>query len=268
MSAEMQTATSADGTIIAYQSYGDGPAVVIVGGATNRKDDWVELAQALGEAGLTGVTYDRRGRGDSSDTTPYAVEREIEDLAAVIAAVAGPDGSAGVHGVSSGGALANRAAAAGLPVRTLSTFEAPYRLETAPQVPTDYVEHLQELYDADRASDMFAYFLTAAIGQPQEAVDQMKQAPFWDSMAAIGRTILYDGLCLGGSRMQLPTDLLGSITIPMLCLGSTGSPDWLRGAAEAAAGASPNGRYVVVEGEFHGAPTSVLAPVLAEHHRR
>jgi pimeloyl-ACP methyl ester carboxylesterase len=268
MTGETQTTTSADTTTIAYQSYGEGPAIVVVGGATNRKEDWVELVQALGGDGFTGVTYDRRGRGDSGDTSPYAVEREIEDLASVITAVAGPDGTAGVHGVSSGGALANRAAAAGVPIRTLSTFEAPYRLESAPPAPSDYVEHLQELYDADRAGDMFAYFLTAAIGQPQEAVDQMRQAPFWDSMAAIGRTILYDGLCLGGSRMQLPTELLGSITIPMVCFGSTGSPDWLRAAAEAAAGAAPDARYVVLEGEFHSAPTAVLAPALAEHHGR
>jgi hypothetical protein len=132
----------------------------------------------------------------------------------------------------------------------------------------DYVEHLQELYDADRASDMFEYFLTAAVGQPQEAVDQMKQAPLWDAMGSIGRTILYDGLCLGGSRMSLPTELLGSITVPMVCFGSTGSPDWLRGAAQAAAEAAPDARYVVLEGEYHGAPTAVVAPALAEHHGR
>lgn len=265
MSGETRTAASADGTTIAYQAYGEGPAVVIVGGATNRKEDWVELAQALAEAGLTGVTYDRRGRGDSGDTTPYAVEREIEDLATVIAA---NGGTAGVHAVSSGGALANRAVAAGLPIETLSTFETPYRVGDAPKPPEDYVEHLQELYDADRSADMLEYFMTAGVGQPQEAVDQMKQMPFWDAMVPIGRTVLYDGYCLGGSQAPLPSDLLGSITTPMLCLGSTGSPDWLRRAAEAAAEAAPDARYVVLDGDFHRAPTPVLAPVLAEHHRR
>jgi hypothetical protein len=192
----------------------------------------------------------------------------MEDLAAVIAAVAGTNGRAGVHAVSSGGALANRAVAAGLPIESLSTFETPYRFGDAPRPPEDYVEHLQELYDADRSADMLEYFMTAGVGQPQVAVDQMKQLAFWDAMVPIGRTVLYDGYCLGGSQAPLPTELLRSITTPMLCLGSTGSPDWLRGAAEAAADAAPAGRYVELEGEFHSAPTPVLAPVLAEHHRR
>src|SRR5262245_14451467 len=151
MSAETQTTSSADGTTIAFQSYGDGPSVVFVGGATQRKEDWTELAEALDGAGFRAVTYDRRGRGESGDTTPYAVEREIEDLAAVISA----NGSAaGVHGQSSGGALANRATAAGLPITSLSTFETPYRVGDGPKPPAEYVEHLQELYDADDPSAM------------------------------------------------------------------------------------------------------------------
>ena len=268
MSGETQTTTSADGTTIAYQSYGDGPAVVFVSGATQRKEDWTELAQVMAQAGFRAVTYDRRGRGDSGDTTPYAVEREIEDLAAVIAAVTSAGGTAGLLGQSSGGALANRATAAGLPVTTLATFETPYRVGDAPKPPADYVEHLQELYDADDPAAMLEYFMVAGVGQPQEQVDQMKQMPFWQALVPLGRTVLYDGLCLGGSQAPLPTELLGSITVPMLCLGSTGSPDWLRGGAEASAQAAPDGRFVVLEGEFHSAPASVLAPVLAEHLRR
>jgi hypothetical protein len=211
------------------------------------------------------VTYDRRGRGDSGDTAPYAVEREIDDLAAVIGA---NGGAAGLHGQSSGGALANRATAAGLPVTSLSAFETPYRVDDGPKPPADYVEHLQELYDADRPEEMLEYFMTAGVGQPQEQVDQMKQMPFWDSLVPLGRTVLYDGLCLGSSQAPVPTELLGSITVPVLCLGSTGSPDWLRAGAEASAKAAPDGRFVVLEGGFHSAPAAVLAPVLAEHHRR
>ncbi len=267
MSTGTRSTTSADGTTIAFHAEGDGPAIVVVGGATNRKEDWFELVEAVASAGLTGVTYDRRGRGDSTDTRPYAVEREIEDLAAVIQAVGG-DSRAGVHGVSSGGALANRAVAAGLPISSLSTFETPYRVGDAPKPPADYVEHLQALYDADDPSSMLEYFMTAGVGQPQEQVDAMKQMPFWDALVPIGRTVLYDGYCLGGSKAPLPAGLLASITVPVLCLGSTGSPDWLRGAAEAAAAVVPDGRYVELEGEFHSAPTAVLAPVLADHHWR
>lgn len=262
---ETRTTRSADGTTIAYQAYGDGPPIVFVGGATQRKEDWTELAQALRGAGFTAVTYDRRGRGDSGDTAPYAVQREVEDLAAVIAA---NGGTAGVHGQSSGGALADRATAAGLPVTSLSTFETPYRVGEGPKPPADYLEHLQDLYDADQPEAMLEYFMTAGVGQPQEAVDQMKQLPFWGALVPLGRTVLYDGYCLGGSHAPLPTDLLATITVPVLTLGSSGSPDWLRAGAEAVAAAVPDGRFVVLEGEFHSAPTPVLAPVLADHHRR
>jgi pimeloyl-ACP methyl ester carboxylesterase len=265
MNAQTTTTTSADGTTIAYRSYGEGPPVVLVSGATQRKEDWSELAQALAETGIRAVAYDRRGRGDSGDTTPYAVEREIEDLAAVIAA---NGGTAGLHGQSSGGALANRATAAGLPVASLSTFETPYRVGDGPTPPADYVEHLQELYDADQPEAMLEYFMVEGVGQPREQVDRMKQLPFWDSLVPIGRTVLYDGLCLGSSQAPVPAELLGSITVPMLCLGSTGSPDWLRAGAKASAQAAPDGRFAVLEGDFHSATASVLAPVLAEHHRR
>ena len=229
------------------------------------KESWAELAEAMAGLGFSAVPYDRRGRGESGDTTPYAVEREIEDLAAVIAA--NGDG-AGVLGMSSGGALANRAVAAGLPIPDLSTFETPYRVGDGPRPPADYVEHLQELYDADDPAAMVEYFLVAGVGQPQEQVDQMKGQPFWSSLVTIGRTVLYDGLCLGSSQAPLPTELLGSITIPMLCIGSNGSPAWLRGAAEAASAAAPDARFVALDGGWHSAPTDVLAPVLAAHHRR
>ncbi len=262
---ETQTTRSADGTTIAFRSAGDGPSVVLVGGATQRKEDWADLLDALSGRGLRAVTYDRRGRGESSDTTPYAVEREIDDLAAVISA---NGGTAGLHGQSSGGALANRATAAGLPVTALSTFETPYRVLAEPLPPADYVEHLQALYDADEAEAMLEYFMVAGVGQPQEQVDQMRTMPFWSGMVPLGRTVLYDALCLGSSRAPVPTELLASITVPMLCLASTGSPDWLRAGAEASAGAAADGRYVVLEGEFHGAPAATLAPALAEHHRR
>jgi pimeloyl-ACP methyl ester carboxylesterase len=258
-----RTTTSADGTTIAYEAFGEGPAVIVVGGATNTAEHWAGLARVLGESGLTGVTYDRRGRGGSSDTGPYAVEREMEDLVAVIGEVGG---QAGLHTISSGGALAYRAIAAGAPVRTMSAFETPYRVAGAPTPPADYNDHLHELYDADRPSEMLEYFMTAGVGQPQEAVDQMKQAPFWAAMVPLGRTVLYDGLCLGDGRV--PTDLLAQVSVPVLTLGSTGSPDWLRDAARAAAEALPQGRYVEVEGDFHSAPTTVVAPLLVEHHRR
>ena len=268
MTTQTQTTTSADGTTIAYQAHGEGPAVVIVGGATNRKEDWVELAQALAQDGFTGVTYDRRGRGESGDTRPFAVEREVEDLVAVIEAVSQGGAPAGVHTISSGGAVAFRAIAAGAPVASLSAFETPYRVAGAPTPPPDYTDHLQELYDADRRSDMLAYFMTAGVGQPADQVEQMKQLPFWDDLAQLGQTVLYDGLQLGGGETPLPTELLQGIDIPVLAIASTGSPDWLRDAARSAADTVPDGTFTVLEGDFHSVPTSLVAPVLAAHHRR
>jgi pimeloyl-ACP methyl ester carboxylesterase len=265
MTPQTRTTGSADGTTIAYRTYGEGPALVLIGGATQRKEDWAELASLLAESGLAAVAYDRRGRGESGDTLPYAVDREIEDLAAVIETLGG---AAGIHGMSSGGALANLAAAALPGVTSLSTFEPPYRVGEGPESPADYVEHLQELYDQDDPAAMLEYFMVAGVGQPQEQVDQLKRSPLWQSLLPVGRTVLYDGYCLGDSRARLPTDLLRSITVPMLCLGSTGSPPWLRAGAEASASTASTGRFVLLEGGFHGAPAADVAPLLAEHHRR
>ena len=121
------TTRSADGTPIAYETYGSGPVMVVVGGAFNDRNAGRELAQAAAAQGLTGVAYDRRGRGDSGDTEPYAVQREIEDLAAVIGAVGGGGAAserpAHAHGVSSGGALVLQALAAGAPLATASVIE-------------------------------------------------------------------------------------------------------------------------------------------------
>ena len=239
---------------------------MIVGGATNRKEDWVELAQALADDGFTGVTYDRRGRGDSGDTRPFAVEREVEDLVAVIETAS--DGApAGVHSISSGGAVAYRATAAGAPIATLSAFETPYRVAGAPTAPADYTDHLQELYDADRRSDMLEYFMTAGVGQPQVAVDQMKQLPFWEGSRARPDRALRRPPARRGPD-PLPTELLRSIDVPVLSIASTGSPDWLRDAASAAADAIPDATFTVLDGDFHNAAVPVVAPVLAAHHRR
>jgi alpha-beta hydrolase superfamily lysophospholipase len=259
----MTTATSADGTPIEFVTYGDGPPLVIVGGATSTKEAAEPIAEALAGAGFTAVAIDRRGRGGSGDTRPFHDDSEVEDLAAVIAVVA-DGGPAAVHSHSSGAALALRAAAAGVPITTLSAFEPPYRVEGAPTPPDDYVAHLQELYDAERPEEMLEYFLTAGVGQPQAAVDAMKDQPMWAGLVALGHTTLYDARVLGDSRV--PTALLASVSQPVLTLGSTGSPQWLQDAAIATADAVPDGRYESLAGEFHTAPPTVLAPVLAAFH--
>ncbi|MFL6124118.1 alpha/beta fold hydrolase, partial [Actinophytocola sp.] len=170
----MDKVTSADGTEIAYEWVGTGPAVVLVGGAFCDHNATAELAGALaGE--FTAVSYDRRGRGESGDTQPYEVRREVEDLTAVIDAVGG---HAFVHGISSGAALCLVAAAGGAPVDAVSALEPPYRVAAdAPPVPDGYTATLVELTSTGRRDDAVAYFMTEAVGQPPEAVAQARKMP-------------------------------------------------------------------------------------------
>lgn len=256
----MRKTASADGTTIAYDRWGRGPLVVIVGGAFNDRNTWVHLAQALA-SDFTVVSYDRRGRGDSGDTPPIAVEREIEDLNAVIAD-ATPDATAYAHGVSSGGALLLRAVAQGAPVRRASLLEPPYRVRGAPPAPHDYRGTLRRLIEAGDRGAAVEYFTTQAVGLPEQAVAHMKTTPAWDYLGAMAHTLLYDAEAMGGDDQGLPTDLLSRITIPVLAVSSMASTAWLAAAAEAVAGVLPQGRHLRLEGGFHDVPAEVLAPAL------
>jgi pimeloyl-ACP methyl ester carboxylesterase len=266
----MRTAQSSDGTVIAYDSWGEGPPVVLVGGAFNDRGTWAELGQALAGQGFTAVSYDRRGRGDSGDTEPYAVEREVEDLTAVIASVgerAGGEGPAAyLHGVSSGAALALRAVADGAPVLAVSGLEPPYRVEGGPPPEPDYLPTLVELRAQGRKADIVEYFLSG-VGLSPEAIEGTRQSPMWAGMVALAPTLVYDTLCLGDVEHVVPVDLLSQVGVPALLISSTGSPDWLRRAAQECAAAVPYGEHRSFEGEFHQVATEVLAPALAEFYR-
>lgn len=265
MQATMEKTTSADGTTIAFERYGEGPVAVVVGGAYCDRGAFRELAQALGDQGFTGVTYDRRGRGDSGDTTPYAVAREVEDLEAVVRATGAEHGFA--HGVSSGGALVLQAADAGAPLAAVSVLEVPYRVEGAPPPPEDYVGTLSRMTEADDREGILRYFHTRAVGMPEEMLDGMKGSPMWDALLALSPTVVYDALCIGGDDQSLPADLLGSLDIPVLAVSSTGTAvPWLRDAPAAVAAAAPRGRHVALEGGFHEVPAAVIAPVLASFY--
>lgn len=266
----LQTTTSADGTTIAYETYGSGPLAVVVGGAFCDRGAFRDLAQQLAANGFTGVTYDRRGRGDSGDVQPYAVEREIDDLTAVIHAVGGPDATAHAHGISSGGALVVRALAAGAPITTASLLEVPYRggVEGAPPVPDNYIATLEQLEaDGDREG-ILLYFHTKAVGLPAEMLDPMRGTPMWDANLALTYTVRYDGLCLGDGWTS-PSDALGTITTPILSVSSTGTAiPFLPAAARVIAEAAVNGEYVELEGGFHEVPATTMAPVIAEFASR
>jgi hypothetical protein len=263
----MEKTTSADGTTIAYDVWGEGPAAVLVGGAFCDRRTFAELGPALAAEGLTAASYDRRGRGDSGDTAPYAVEREIEDLVAVIEAVS-PGRPASVHGVSSGGALVLRAVAAGAPIARASVLEPPYRLADSPPPPEDYIGTLQRFVDADDRAGLVEYFQTRVVGLPAEALEPAKASPMWPALVALAPTVLYDGLCLGGDEQSLPVDLLAGISVPVLGVTSTGTMlPWLSRTADAVAAAVPDGRAVRLDGGFHEVPPAVLAPALAAFYR-
>jgi pimeloyl-ACP methyl ester carboxylesterase len=265
----MERTTSADGTTIAYDAWGSGPLVVIVGGAFNERHAWGELAQALAGEGFRAVSYDRRGRGDSGDARPYAVAHEIEDLVAVVdSARDQTDTSVHLHGISSGAALVFQALAAGVGATAASGVEPPYRIEGAPPAPENYIGTLQGMVDRDDREGLVTYFHTEVVGLPAEMLDPVKQSPFWPAMLAMAPTLIADGLALGGDDQSLPRELLARIDVPVLTIASTGTQvPWLARTAERVAEALPDGRAVRLEGGFHEVPAPVLAPALAAFYR-
>jgi pimeloyl-ACP methyl ester carboxylesterase len=262
--AEIEKTTSADGTPIAFERSGEGPALVLVGGAWNDRHSPAELADAL-SGSFTVYRYDRRGRGDSGFTEPYAVEREIEDLHAVIEAAGG---SVYAFGHSSGGALALEATASGASVSRLAIYEAPYITDaTRPPLPDDYIEHLEELIAAGKRREVFEYFMTVAVGMPAEMVQPMLDSPMVDSMLSLAHTIPYDGrVMLRGSMdgQALPVRWRAAVTVPTLVMDGGNSPAWIRNSARGLVGILPDVQYRTLEGQDHGAAPEALAPVLAD----
>ncbi len=255
----IDTVTSEDGTPIALERRGAGPPVVVVAGAANdRHGDEPLVAELTAEYSV--VTYDRRGRGDSGNNEPYAVEREIEDLAAVVASLGEP---VIVHGISSGGALAFLAAAAGVPMARLSVFEPPYRGE-AEEVPEGYADEMRDLVAADRWDDAVALFMTSAVGSPAEAVAEAKATPMWAELRSFAPTLVHDARVMGDSKVP---GGLESITAPVLVVNSNGSTDWLKAAALAVTKAIPGARQVELDGEFHSVPPERLVPELSAFYR-
>ena len=248
----MGTATSKDGTRIAFDQSGEGPAIILVVGAFNDRATGAPLAQSL-ERQFTVFNYDRRGRGESGDTAPYAVEREIEDLDALIAQAGG---SAGVFGYSSGAILALRAATHGLAVSRLAFYEPPptgaRAGELAPQ--------LSELVEAGRRGDAVELFQTEAVGIPAAVVAQMRNAPFRPFLEKMAHTLVYESTIL----QSLPAGLTASVQGPALVIDGEQSPEVMRQAARSLADALPEGQYRTLEGQGHDIVPAVLAPVLEE----
>ncbi|MFG3267324.1 MULTISPECIES: alpha/beta fold hydrolase [Streptomyces] len=250
---------SRDGTSLAYARAGQGPAVILVSGAMSTGGTVAPLAGLLAPH-FTAFWYDRRGRGESGDTAPYAVEREVEDLAALIEAAGG---EAALYGVSSGGALALEAAAAGLPVSRVAVYETPFAdfSEGGAEERAAYTEHLTEALAHDRRGDAVELFLRLT-GLAEEMIQGARQSPMWPAMEGIAPTLAYDDAVMGDGLV--PRERLASLDAPVLSLAGSASPDWLRRAARAVAEAAAKGTYRSLEDQTHMVDPNVLAPVLTE----
>jgi pimeloyl-ACP methyl ester carboxylesterase len=236
--------TSADGTTIHFERRGSGAPVILVGGAFNDRTTVAGLAEVLA-TDFTTIAYDRRGRGDSGDTGTYAVEREVEDIAALIAEVGG---SASVFGHSSGAVLALEAAAAGLAIDRVVAYEPPYATSEHPRA--DVLEKVRTQLAAGDRDGAVATFLTVA-GTPEEMIEGMKQAPVWGWFTALAHTLPYDlTICGPGARPRLEN--LARISVPTLVIGGGASPDALQAGARTAAEAVPGARHETLEGQDHG----------------
>jgi pimeloyl-ACP methyl ester carboxylesterase len=255
----MSTAVSADGTAIAFERSGDGPPLILVAGAFYDRSQLAPLATRLA-SDFTVLNYDRRGRGKSGDTPPYAVEREIEDLDALVDA---GGGAAFLFGGSSGAALALEAAAAGLAIEKMVLYEPPYVVDdTRPGVPADIAKQLTELLSAGRRGDAVALFMTAGAMVPPQVIAEMRTAPGWAATEEMAVTLPYDAAVMGiGNRLR--PERLASITAPTLVIDGGLSPAWMRNAAQAVADALPDATRSTLPGQQHNVDQDVLAPVVA-----
>jgi len=258
----MKTVTSADGTAIAYEEQGQGPALILVDGALCARGSKQGLAAAL-EPDFTVFRYDRRGRGDSGDTQPYAVEREVEDLMAVIGAAGG---TAFLYGHSSGCALVlDTALTAGTAaVPEIALYEAPY--DDDPAVPQRWAAYLRDLAAAladGRRGDAVAAFM-AYVGTPAEQIAGMRQSPFFPAMESIAPTLAYDHACLLGETDAVPVGRAAQVTVPALVMYGDASFPFMRATAQTLSAAMPQARLRVLGGQTHDVDPAALAPVLTE----
>lgn len=250
------TVTTPDGTRIAFERSGEGPPLVLVEPALHYREmsAFGGLVPLLARE-LTVHTYDRRGRGESTDTLPYAPDREVEDLAAILRAAGG---SAYVYGYSSGALLALRAAAHGLPVVRMALLEPPLQDDDA-ESPDPLTIEIADLVAAGRNGDAVEHF-HESIGVPSEFLAEMRTTPQWEMMESIAHTLVYDCVISDATT----SSLLRSVEVPTLVLDSDGSTDDLTGSAATVASQLPHGSHRSLAGQWHTVPDDALAAVLTD----
>jgi pimeloyl-ACP methyl ester carboxylesterase len=251
------TVTSPDGTVIAYERTGHGPALILIDAAGHYREftSFGGLIDLLAPK-FTVYHYDRRGRGRSTDTQPYAVRREVEDLAALIEEAGG---WAFLYAFSSGGLLALHAAMAGLPIARMALLEPPIERDEDRSAQRLFTTDLTNLLAAGRPNRAVEFYLTG-IGVPDEIIESMRGSASWSAMESVAPTLVYDSLISEATSL----DLLASVRVPTLVLHSEGSSDDLLGMAATVASALPNGFRRSLAGEWHGISDEVLAPALID----
>jgi pimeloyl-ACP methyl ester carboxylesterase len=265
----LNTITSKDGTCIAFDCYGDGPALILVGGAATTRGDLAPLAAALAPF-FTVLPFDRRGRGDSGDTDPYAVEREVDDIEALIDRAGG---SAFLFGHSSGAVLALEAARL-LPdkVTRLALYEPPFIIDDShPHAPEDFSTQLASLISRGQRGEAVETFMRF-VGTPDKMVVQMRQSPMWPQMEASAQSFVYDVTIVEDTERGDPASLRKweSTDVPTLILDGTmfmGSPEahaFMRHGADELADIMPYAYRRTLEGQDHGPASEVLVPTLWE----
>jgi pimeloyl-ACP methyl ester carboxylesterase len=260
----MPTVTSKDGTKIAYDRVGAGRPLILVDGAWGHRSFGpnVKLPPLLADR-FSVIHFDRRGRGGSDDTPPWTVEREIEDLEAIID-VAG--GTADVYGISAGGAL-TLAAAERLPgIKRVAVYEVPFVVDSSrPPMPADFAWNLRRLAADGRRGDAVKYFMREGARMPPAIVALMRFSPAWSKLRSVAHTTPYDAALIGdlGEGRPLPRDRWRAVTQPALVAAGGNSPPWLRKAMDGLADVLPNAEHRVLDGQSHFVKPKAIAPALA-----
>lgn len=262
----MSTTVSADGTKIAYTRAGSGPALVLVDGAMCSRGSSPNdgLAKELA-AHFTVYTYDRRGRGESTDTGPYAVEREVEDIAALVKEAGG---ETFLFGISSGAALALEAARS-LPVTKLALYEPPFVVDgTRPPVPADYPARLDSALNEGKRGKAVKMFMTEGVGLSGAMVAMMRIMPFWAKLKRVAHTIPYDTAFVveHQSGKPLSAQAWSEVQVPALAVDGGRSPAWMRNGVASLAKVLPSAEYRTLPGQTHIVKAAALAPVLTDFY--
>ena len=254
---------SKDGTAIAFHRLGHGSAVILVDAALCYRGMGQSgpLAELLAQH-FTIFTYDRRGRGDSGDTAPYAVEREVEDIEALLSEAGG---TASVWGISSGAVLALEAANRLKGIKKLALYEPPFIVDDSRSTTEDDWVRIGEAVDADRRSDAVRIFLKS-VGLAGFFITLMRLMPMWSKLKAIAHTLPYDGAIVRDNQRgkPLPANRWASITVPALVMDGGNSPAWMRHGNKSLASVLPNAQYRTLEGQTHMLNPKVHAPRLVE----